>query len=85
MDELSLLVHPCVVGGATDRRWHGPVPSSATRLESLGTERLDDGLLWLRYRVLTRLDPRGKADEFGSRERSHYRERAGTATEGSRT
>ena len=48
-------------------------------------KRLDDGLLWLRYRVLTRLDPRGKADEFGSRERSHYRERAGTATEGSRT
>ena len=33
VDELSLLVHPCVVGGATDPRWHGPVPSSATRLE----------------------------------------------------
>ena len=85
VDELSLLVHPCVVGGATDRRWHGPVPSSATRLESLGTERLDDGLLWLRYRVLTRPDPRGEADAFGSRERSHYGERARTATEGSRT
>ena len=61
-----------MVGGPTDRRWHGPVPSSATRLESLASERLDDGLLWLRYRVLTRPDPRGEADAFGPRERSHY-------------
>ena len=60
VDELSLLVHPCVVGGASDRRWHGPVPSTTTRLESLATERLDDGLLWLRYSVLAREDPAGE-------------------------
>jgi 2,5-diamino-6-(ribosylamino)-4(3H)-pyrimidinone 5'-phosphate reductase len=84
VDELSLLVHPCVVGGATDRRWYGPAPSSATRLESLATQRLADGLLWMRYRVLTSEDPRRVTDEFRARERSHYRERPATATEGSR-
>jgi 2,5-diamino-6-(ribosylamino)-4(3H)-pyrimidinone 5'-phosphate reductase len=52
VNELSLLVHPCIAGAATDRRWHGPAPPGATRLESLATERLDDGLLWLRYRVI---------------------------------
>jgi 2,5-diamino-6-(ribosylamino)-4(3H)-pyrimidinone 5'-phosphate reductase len=51
VDELSLLIHPCVVGGARERRWHGPVPAPALRLEHLASEGLEEGLVWLRYRL----------------------------------
>jgi 2,5-diamino-6-(ribosylamino)-4(3H)-pyrimidinone 5'-phosphate reductase len=51
VDELSLLVHPCVVG-ATNHRWHGSAPLWAVALEHLASERLEDGLVWLRYRVV---------------------------------
>jgi 2,5-diamino-6-(ribosylamino)-4(3H)-pyrimidinone 5'-phosphate reductase len=50
VDELSLLIHPCLAGGGT-RRWHGPGPTPAITLEPLASERLDGGLVWLRYRV----------------------------------
>jgi 2,5-diamino-6-(ribosylamino)-4(3H)-pyrimidinone 5'-phosphate reductase len=52
VDELSLLVHPCVVDAAADRLWHGSrAPSATAVLEAYAAERLDDGLVWLRYRV----------------------------------
>jgi 2,5-diamino-6-(ribosylamino)-4(3H)-pyrimidinone 5'-phosphate reductase len=49
VDELSLLVHPCVAG--SDRRWHGPEPVRARGLALTAAETLGDGLVWLRYRV----------------------------------
>ena len=48
VDELSLLVHPVVVGDAQAKRWH---PTSvAAALELVDVEAVD-GLAWLRYRV----------------------------------
>jgi 2,5-diamino-6-(ribosylamino)-4(3H)-pyrimidinone 5'-phosphate reductase len=49
VDELSLLVHPCLVGG---RRWYGQGPTPALALERLVSEPLDGGLVWLCYRIL---------------------------------
>jgi 2,5-diamino-6-(ribosylamino)-4(3H)-pyrimidinone 5'-phosphate reductase len=49
VNEVSLLVHPCLAGPG-NRRWHGPDPPSIP-LQPLAGERLDDGLVWLRYRV----------------------------------
>jgi 2,5-diamino-6-(ribosylamino)-4(3H)-pyrimidinone 5'-phosphate reductase len=46
VDELSLLVHPCLAAG---RRWHGSEPAPRRRLELAASEPLDDGLVWLRY------------------------------------
>jgi 2,5-diamino-6-(ribosylamino)-4(3H)-pyrimidinone 5'-phosphate reductase len=48
VDEVSLLVHPCLVGRAHERRWHGQavVPTMAVT----GCTALD-GLVWLRYRL----------------------------------
>lgn len=51
VDEVSLLVHPCLVGSA-GRPWHGA--ASNVRLEPIGVEQLDGGLTWLRYRVVGR-------------------------------
>jgi 2,5-diamino-6-(ribosylamino)-4(3H)-pyrimidinone 5'-phosphate reductase len=53
VDELSLLVHPCVTGAAGDGRWHGSAPAPALTLERLACEPFDDGLVWLRYRIVT--------------------------------
>lgn len=50
VDELSLLVHPCLAGPG-GRAWHGPEQAPATRLEPIAAEPLDGGLVWLRYRV----------------------------------
>ncbi|HEX6580917.1 MAG TPA: dihydrofolate reductase family protein [Actinomycetota bacterium] len=50
VDELSFLIHPCTVGSAGERRWHGPEPVGALRLTRTSVESLDDGLVWLRYR-----------------------------------
>jgi 2,5-diamino-6-(ribosylamino)-4(3H)-pyrimidinone 5'-phosphate reductase len=52
LDELSLLVHPCLAGTAGDRRWSGPDPAPPLALERSASEPLDGGLVWLRYRVL---------------------------------
>jgi 2,5-diamino-6-(ribosylamino)-4(3H)-pyrimidinone 5'-phosphate reductase len=49
VDEISLLVHPCLASSG-DRRWHGPDPAPPLPLEPLAGEQLDD-LVWLRYRV----------------------------------
>ncbi len=51
VDELSLLVHPCFAGEAGTRRWHGAVPAPTRQLASPAVEKLEGGLLWLRYRV----------------------------------
>jgi 2,5-diamino-6-(ribosylamino)-4(3H)-pyrimidinone 5'-phosphate reductase len=52
VDELSLLVHPCLAEGTRERGWRGPAPAQApTLLERLACESLDHGLLWLRYRI----------------------------------
>ena len=53
VDELSLLIHPCVSGSG--RVWHGPAPAPAIELEPVGSESVGDGLTWVRYR--TALDP----------------------------
>jgi 2,5-diamino-6-(ribosylamino)-4(3H)-pyrimidinone 5'-phosphate reductase len=49
LDELSLLVHPCLAGAGETRRWHGAAPPA--ELSLLAAEPLDGGLAWLRYRV----------------------------------
>ena len=47
VDEISLLVHPCVVGAAP--RWYGEPPPPALELSPL-----DGARDWLRYRVVGR-------------------------------
>jgi 2,5-diamino-6-(ribosylamino)-4(3H)-pyrimidinone 5'-phosphate reductase len=49
VDEISLLVHPCLAS-SRDRSWHGPGPAPPLPLEPLAGEQLDD-LVWVRYRV----------------------------------
>ena len=49
VDELSLLIHPCLAGDGGDRRWHGPGRGPRLAFEPLSSEELDGGLLWLRY------------------------------------
>jgi 2,5-diamino-6-(ribosylamino)-4(3H)-pyrimidinone 5'-phosphate reductase len=49
VDELSLLVHPLLAGG--EQRWPGPQPARTT-LALTGTQAFDDGVVWLRYRVV---------------------------------
>lgn len=51
VDELSLLVHPCLVGAAGDRRWWGSEPAPAAGLTRVAGEAFDDGVVWLRYAV----------------------------------
>ena len=50
VDELSLLVHPVLVGPG-GRPWHGEATLPAVALELLASEELGDGLAWLRYRL----------------------------------
>jgi 2,5-diamino-6-(ribosylamino)-4(3H)-pyrimidinone 5'-phosphate reductase len=48
VDEISLLVHPLLVGDAP--RWHGGAGSAS--FELLASSALDGGLAWLRYRAV---------------------------------
>jgi 2,5-diamino-6-(ribosylamino)-4(3H)-pyrimidinone 5'-phosphate reductase len=48
VDEVSLLVHPCIVGGGATR-WYGSATGAGLRPVSV--EQLQSGLVWLRYRV----------------------------------
>jgi 2,5-diamino-6-(ribosylamino)-4(3H)-pyrimidinone 5'-phosphate reductase len=48
VDEISLLVHPCLVGPGHARRWHGEAVVRPGRLSLVHNETLDD-LVWLRY------------------------------------
>jgi 2,5-diamino-6-(ribosylamino)-4(3H)-pyrimidinone 5'-phosphate reductase len=52
VDEISLLVHPCLAGAAGDRLWHGGGPIPAGPLQHLAGRQLGDGLVWLRYRFV---------------------------------
>jgi 2,5-diamino-6-(ribosylamino)-4(3H)-pyrimidinone 5'-phosphate reductase len=48
VDEVSLLVHPCLVGPGHRRRWHGEAVVPPGRMSLVHNETLDD-LVWLRY------------------------------------
>lgn len=48
LDEVSLLVHPCLPGVRRNRLWHGSTPA-AIRFDLVASHVLDDGLVWLRY------------------------------------
>jgi len=56
VDELSLLVHPCLVGGKTPRPFVNVPDFEAVgkpiELELGHVEKLEGGTLWLRYKVL---------------------------------
>jgi 2,5-diamino-6-(ribosylamino)-4(3H)-pyrimidinone 5'-phosphate reductase len=51
LDEVSLLVHPCLVGTDGAARWHGSAPPPVGRLGLVAAESFTDGLVWLRYRL----------------------------------
>jgi 2,5-diamino-6-(ribosylamino)-4(3H)-pyrimidinone 5'-phosphate reductase len=51
VDELSLLVHPCLAGAAGDSRWWGTEPPPRMALTPLPGDVFDDGVVWLRYGV----------------------------------
>lgn len=51
LDEISLLVHPCLAGaGPGAGRWYGSDPPPAGRFRLIASQSWDDGLVWLRYR-----------------------------------
>ncbi|SMD18255.1 2,5-diamino-6-(ribosylamino)-4(3H)-pyrimidinone 5'-phosphate reductase [Lentzea albidocapillata] len=49
LDEISLLIHPCLPDASTDRFWHGHAPT-ATRFDLIASQTLEGRLMWLRYR-----------------------------------
>lgn len=49
LDEVSLLVHPCLPSAGTSRFWHGST-LRAIRFDLIASQTFDDGLVWLRYR-----------------------------------
>lgn len=50
LDELSLLVHP-LLAGPGQRIWSGGADARADACELIAAETLEQGLVWLRYRV----------------------------------
>jgi 2,5-diamino-6-(ribosylamino)-4(3H)-pyrimidinone 5'-phosphate reductase len=50
LDEVSLLIHPCLAGGR-GRRWHGSAPAPAGPVGLIASRTFDGGLVWLRYRL----------------------------------
>jgi 2,5-diamino-6-(ribosylamino)-4(3H)-pyrimidinone 5'-phosphate reductase len=50
VDEVSLLVHPCLTDTGS-HRWFGADPPPAGTMTRLAVETFDPGLVWLRYRV----------------------------------
>jgi 2,5-diamino-6-(ribosylamino)-4(3H)-pyrimidinone 5'-phosphate reductase len=51
LDEVSLLVHPCLAGAHGSTHWYGTAPRTSIDLELAASESFDGGLVWLRYRV----------------------------------
>jgi 2,5-diamino-6-(ribosylamino)-4(3H)-pyrimidinone 5'-phosphate reductase len=51
VDEVSLLVHPCLTD-AGPHRWYGGDQPPAITMTRLSVETFDPGLVWLRYRVV---------------------------------
>ncbi|WP_045863022.1 dihydrofolate reductase family protein [Streptomyces sp. WMMB 714] len=49
LTEVSLLLHPCLVGTDGSRPWYGPGGRRAAGLTLVAGETLDGGLVWLRY------------------------------------
>lgn len=49
VDELSLLVHPCLVPAGA--HWYGPEPPPAGTLRTIEASQAGEGLAWLRYAV----------------------------------
>ena len=50
LDEVSLLIHPCLAGAQGHRLWHGSAPAPTAGLDLLASETLDGKFIWLRYR-----------------------------------
>jgi 2,5-diamino-6-(ribosylamino)-4(3H)-pyrimidinone 5'-phosphate reductase len=50
VDELSLFVHPRLAGPG-QRMWHGGARRPTDAFELVAAETLEEGLVWLRYRV----------------------------------
>jgi 2,5-diamino-6-(ribosylamino)-4(3H)-pyrimidinone 5'-phosphate reductase len=50
LDEVSLLVHPLIVGVREHHVWHGDAGASSGPLVLIANETLEDDLVWLRYR-----------------------------------
>ncbi|CAM4055630.1 dihydrofolate reductase family protein [Kibdelosporangium persicum] len=48
LDEVSLLVHPCLPGTRNNHFWHG-LTTTATRFTLVDSRAVNDGLVWLRY------------------------------------
>lgn len=51
VDELRLLVHPCLAGPGGDRRWYDVIPPPSGSLELASTQTFEPGLVWLRYHL----------------------------------
>lgn len=51
LDEVSLLVHPCLAGARGDRFWYGTERREPIKLELVASESFDGGLVWLRHRI----------------------------------
>ncbi len=58
VDEVSVLVHPALVGGSSPRWWYPAPdlqgPAGAVPLRLVDVERVGDGVVWLRYDVVAR-------------------------------
>jgi 2,5-diamino-6-(ribosylamino)-4(3H)-pyrimidinone 5'-phosphate reductase len=70
LDEISLLVHPVLAGERGTRRWHGDGPPPAGAVDLIGSDTMDGGLAWLRYRVRTGArgpEPAGQEHPAGGR------------------
>ena len=50
VDEVSLLVHPCLTD-AGSQRWYGGDPPPALTMTRLAVKAFNLGLVWLRYRI----------------------------------
>ncbi|MDR7385020.1 dihydrofolate reductase family protein [Promicromonospora iranensis] len=50
VDEISLLVHPCLAEAADGHLWFGTHQPPASALRLMGAETFDDAVVWLRYR-----------------------------------
>ncbi|OEV07401.1 pyrimidine reductase [Streptomyces nanshensis] len=51
LDEVSLLVHPCLAADRDGQRWYGNARGTGRALELVTNETLRDGIVWLRHRV----------------------------------
>jgi 2,5-diamino-6-(ribosylamino)-4(3H)-pyrimidinone 5'-phosphate reductase len=55
VDEVSVLIHPHLAGGSPDPTMFDPVRAGYSDLQipltPIGTERMDNGIVWLRYAV----------------------------------